>query len=162
MDELTKNKTNDRKDRDIDIGRLLHRIRARLIPICIVTLLVGLIAYYVNAHVFTPQYVSTTKIYVLARSNDGDDTVTTGELQAGELLTKDYEDIIKSRNVIERVIDRLGLEDADGSPQSYEHVLSSVEVATKSGRRILEINVTDPDPRQAQRIANAVRDVSAE
>ncbi len=64
----------------------------------------------VSRFVLTEQFESTTRIYVLNRQND--ETLTYTDVQLGTQLTKDFREIIKSRYVLEQVIDICGLQDA--------------------------------------------------
>ena len=110
--------------------------------------------YAVSRFVLTEQYESTTRIYVLNRQND--DTLTYTDVQLGTQLTKDFREIIKSRYVLEQVIDICGLADSSGS------LGSRVSVDTQTDTRIVTITVTDTDPARAQYIANELREAAAE
>lgn len=131
-------------------GLMLHRLW--LIILC--ALAVGAIGYAVSRFVLTEQYESTTRIYVLNRQND--DTLTYTDVQLGTQLTKDFREIIKSRYVLEQVIDICGLEDTSAS------LASRVSVDTQSDTRIVTITVMDTNPAMAQYIANELREAAAE
>lgn len=131
-------------------GLMLHRLW--LIILCAVA--VGAAAYAVSRYVLTEEYQSTTRIYVLNRQND--DTLTYSDVQLGTQLTKDFTQIIKSRYVLEQVIEVCGLQDTSGS------LASRVSVDTQSDTRIIAITVTDKDPAMAQYIADELREAAAE
>ena len=131
-------------------GLMLHRLW--LIILCAVA--AGAVGYAVSRFVLTEQYESTTRIYVLNRQND--DTLTYTDVQLGTQLTKDFREIIKSRYVLEQVIDICGLADSSGS------LGSRVSVDTQTDTRIVTITVTDTDPARAQYIANELREAAAE
>ncbi len=101
----------------------------------------------------TPQYQSATTIFVLSKQNA--DKLSSSDFQVSTHLTKDYARIIKSRDVAEQVIDQLGLEISAGSVQG------KISVETDDDTRIVTIVVKDPDPVMAQRMAEAVRVISA-
>ncbi len=128
-------------------GLMLHRLW--LIILCAVAA-----GYAVSRFVLTEEYESTTRIYVLNRQND--DTLTYTDVQLGTQLTKDFREIIKSRYVLEQVIDICGLADSSGS------LASRVSVDTQTDTRIVTITVTDTDPARAQYIANELREAAAE
>ena len=130
-------------------GLMLHRLW--LIILCAVV--VGAAAFGVSRYVLTEEFQSTTRIYVLNRQND--DTLTYSDVQLGTQLTKDFTQIIKSRYVLEQVIESCGLQDTSGS------LSSRVNVDTQSDTRIVTITVTDPDPAMAQYIANELREAAA-
>ena len=101
----------------------------------------------------TPQYQSTTKMYVLSMQDNN--TITQQDMQTSLSLTKDYAELIKSRTVTEGVIAQLNLD------LTHEQLLGKVSVDSATDTRILSITVTDPDPYEACKIANAIRDVAA-
>ena len=93
-------------------------------------------------------------MYVLAKESS--DTVTSSDLQASTLMTKDYAELIQSRQVTETVIAQLGLD------MSHEDLLGKMEVTIATDTRVIKIAVRDPDPYQAAKIADAVREVASE
>lgn len=101
----------------------------------------------------TPQYQSSTTIFVLSKQND--DKVSSSDIQISTHLTNDYARIIKSRDVAEQVVDRLGLSISAAAVQG------KISVETEEDTRIVTIVVKDPDPVMAQRLADAIREVSA-
>ena len=131
-------------------GLMLHRLW--LIILCAVV--VGAAAFGVSRYVLTEKYESTTRIYVLNRQND--DTLTYSDVQLGTQLTKDFTQIIKSRYVLEQVIEICGIQDTSAS------LSSRVSVDTQSDTRIVSITVTDTDPAMAQYIANELREAAAQ
>ena len=57
----------------------------------------------------TPTYQSVTKIYILNKQDSSSTNVTYNDLQVGTQLVKDYSELIKSRFVLEAVIEQLDL-----------------------------------------------------
>ena len=70
-------------------------------------------------------------------------------------LTKDYPELIKSRFVLEAVINELSL------PFTYEGLNGMVSVSAPADTRVISITVTDADPVRAMDIANEVRETAA-
>ena len=103
----------------------------------------------------TPMYESTTRIFILNRNNNST-TVSYSDLQTSTQLTKNYTPLIKSRDVLERVIEKCGLE------QSYEGFASRVSVSTVGDTSLIAITVTDADPAMAQLLAKEVRILASE
>lgn len=101
----------------------------------------------------TPQYQSSTTIFVLNKQNE--DKLTSTDFQVSTHLTKDYARIIKSRDVAEQVVNRLGLSISAGAVQG------KITVETEDDTRIVTIAVKDPDPIMAQQLADAIREVSS-
>ena len=151
MDKKNPNSRN-KQNNEIDLleigGVLLHWTWL----ILLVALVFGIVSFCFSKFVLPEQFQSTTKVYVLNRSNNNyGETPTYSDLQAGSQLTKDYAEMITSRYVLEKVIGDLQL------PYEYETLKSKVTVSTQQDTRIIQITVTDEDPGTAQIIARKVR-----
>ena len=118
-------------------------------------LLAAVIGFVISMFILTPTYESTTKIYILNKSEST--TVTYSDVQMGTQLTKDYAELINSRYVLEEVIKILSL-----SEMEYRELLDKVSVHTPTDTRIVSITVTDTNPQQAMDIANCIREVAGE
>lgn len=134
---------------EIDLKELFFYLLEKAVYIVGAGMALAALALAVTVFLITPKYTSTTSMYVLNRQTS--ESVTNSDLQSSTYLTKDYIELIKSRTVVENVIADLELD------QTYENVLSSMEVSAKSDTRIISISVTDEDPYEARAIANAVR-----
>ena len=66
----------------------------------------------------------------------------------GRWLSKDCVELIKSRAVVEDVIEKLGLK------YSYEQLAGMIDVAVVEDTRVLEISAASTDPEEAMEIAN--------
>lgn len=139
---------------EIDLGEILGLLLHRLWIIILCGVICGGIGLAVSAFAITPQYESTTKIYILNKQNS--DTLTYSDAQLATQLTKDYEELVTSRTVLEAIIDTFYLED------TYEDMVKRVSVQNTSDTRIIAITVRDPDPILAQNICNGIRDAAAE
>ena len=126
--------------------------KAWLILLC--GIIAGAIGFCYSFFLITPQYQSTTKVYILSKQNG--DNVTYTDLQMGTQLTKDYKVLITSRDVLEEVIENCELDEKDKS------LADRVTVENISDTRIIAITVEDPDPAMSQTLANEIRDVAAD
>ena len=140
---------------EIDLLELLRVLWSKIGYVILAALALGLLMVLVSKVLMKPQYESTTKMYVLSRQ-DSSNTVTSGDLQASSLLTKDYAELIQSRQVAETVIAQLNLE------LTYEEFLKKITVTTQNDTRILSITVKDEDPYVASQIADAIRVAAAD
>ena len=148
----TTQQNND--EMEIDLLELFHVLWSKALVILLSTAAVGLAAMLVTQVFLTPQYQSTTKMYILTQQNN--ETVTSSDLQASEQLTQDCAAMIQSRQVAESVISQLGLD------ISAEELLSKVTVTTSTNTRIITIDVQDEDPYLACETANALRTIAAD
>lgn len=149
---MQENKKDDVIEIDLEeiFGLILHRLW--LILLC--GAIGAVLAFLVSAFLIAPKYESTTGIYVMSRQ-DGN-KLSYSDTQLSTQLTKDYEELISSRYVLETVIDRCGLE------EEYERLLDRVTIQNASDTRIIYITVKDTDPERAQYIANSIREVASE
>lgn len=146
---------------EIDLSELFGVLWSHALQIVLTGAVVALAAYLAIFFLIPKQYVSYTKLYVLAKSGDANN-VTTSELQAGTLLTSDYVELVKSRKVTETVITQLGLKDPKGNYISSTSLANKISASVKDGTRVLTISVKDRDPYRAHDIAEAVRVAAAE
>lgn len=124
--------------------------------LAIAGLVAAAIAFSYSAFILTPMYSSTTKVYILSKQGNDDSKITYSDTQLANQLTKDFKEMIKSRTVVERVISELNLS------ESYNSLAGRISVSNATDTRVVGITVKDADPKRAQMLANAIRDVSAE
>ena len=137
---------------EIDVLSLLRTIWRKKFLILLTAILTTGLAFAYSAFLATPQYDSTTRLYVVNQSSDNGAVITNQDLQAGSFLVKDYKEIILSQDVLKNVTTTLGITD-----DIKEKITVNIPVDT----RILSISVRDSDPNQAATIANTLRDEAA-
>lgn len=140
---------------EFDLLEIVHILFGRFWIILCAGFVTALICFAISAYVLAPVYESTTKIYILNKTDNT--AVTYTDVQMGTQLTKDYAELINSRYVLEKVIELLSLEDME-----YEDLMNKVSVNTPVDTRIVSITVEHTDPELAMRIANCVREVAGE
>ncbi|WP_218658758.1 Wzz/FepE/Etk N-terminal domain-containing protein, partial [Streptococcus suis] len=106
------------------------------------------LAFVYSSFLVTPQYDSTTRIYVVSQNVEAGAGLTNQELQAGTYLAKDYREIILSQDVLTQVATELNLK---------ESLKEKISVSIPVDTRIVSISVRDADPNEAARIANSLR-----
>ncbi len=146
---------NQREDViEIDLLEIFRLLLGNLWLIASVSLFFALGCFAVSKYVVAPYYESTTKIYILNKTEST--AVTYSDVQMGTQLTKDYAELINSRYVLEEVMQKLNLD------MEYEELLKVVRVSTPSDTRIVSITVEDVDPVEAMHMANCIREVASE
>ena len=113
------------------------------------------VGFVIAALFITPLYESSTGIYVMSKQNS--DTLSYSDTQLSSQLTKDYEELIQSRTVLEAVIANLNLID-----ETYEGLKDRINISNVKDTRIIYITVTDPNPEMARQIADCIREVAAQ
>lgn len=146
----------ENKEIAIDIVQLFKILWKKKIAIILTAILAGVLAFGVSSFVLTPEYSSTTRIYVVNRNQSENAGLTNQDLQAGSYLVKDYKEIILSQDVLEEVVSNLKLE------KTVRELSKKIQVTVPVDTRIVSITVKDSQPEEASRIANALREVAAE
>lgn len=139
-------------DDEIDLVWILQALLRKVWLIVAVAVVVacGMAGY--TKFAVRPTYSSTATILVLTKET----TLTSlTDLQIGSQLTKDYTVLIKSRPVLEEVIENLGLE------MSYKQLKGQIMIVNPEDTRILNITVTVNDPKQAKAIVDELAVVSS-
>ena len=139
---------------EIDLLELCGVLWSKIWLIISAGLFAALVCFAVSKFLIAPTYESTTKIYILNKSESA--AVTYSDVQLGTQLTKDYAELINSRYVLEEVIQKLSL------PVEYDELLKKVTVETPTDTRIVSITVRNTDPVTAMNTANCIREVASE
>lgn len=140
---------------EFDLLEIVHILFGRLWIVLGVGFVTALICFSVSAYVLAPVFESTTKIYILNKTDNS--AVTYTDVQMGTQLTKDYAELISSRYVLEKVVEELSLEDME-----YKDLMKKVSVNTPVDTRVVSITVEHTNPELAMRIANCIREVAGE
>lgn len=136
---------------EIDLREIFYLLKQKVALILSVTVIFGVAAGLYSYYMIDAQYSSTAKIYVMSKS---DTVLSFADLNLGSGLATDYVELIKSRPVMEEVIENLKLE------MSYDDLLGIVSITNPSDTRILNITVKYTDPLVAEKIANNIVKVS--
>src|SRR5215208_4960899 len=122
-------------------------LRRRWLSIVIITLLT--LASVSAATLMTPKaYTATTRL-LFAVAGDSLSSLAQGSSFVEKQMAS-YAEVATSPRVLDQVVDQLGLD------TTAAELADSIEATVPVDTVIIEVAVTDPDPRQAARIANAV------
>lgn len=138
---------------EIDLLGLMKYLLQKAWLMLLCGMVCAVIAAVVTNYYMTPMYTSRTSFYVMNRQ--ANDTITTSDISSSTSLTNDYVELIKSRSVIDTVIEDLNLD------MTYNQLLSSISVSVTSGTRVVKISIVHADPQMAANIADQVREVAA-
>ena len=153
--ELEQKRQFDPEDEiEIDLKEIFWIIKKKWWLIVLAAILGTGIAGAYSYFMISPTYSSTSLIYIDGGSGSLSGAISSlSELQIGAALTKDYAVIIKSRPVLEEVIENLGLE------TTYQNLSNLINITTPDDTRMLRITVTAGDPQTAMRIVNELDEV---
>ena len=148
MNQLTNQTGQSGNEMEIDLLDLLGYYLNRL-PFLIAALIIGALAAGLYTHFLVPdRYTATAKMYMVSASSDT--VVNLSDLNLGTSLSNDYVELMKSRPVMEAVIEKLELD------YSYGQLLSMISLSVINNTRIIAISATSQDPQEAMNIANQV------
>jgi len=145
------NSQNTNDEIEIDLLELFYVLRSKLLVIILSTLVAATAVGLFSKFLISPTYASTTKMYILSMSTS---ITSFADIQIGNSLTQDYMELIKSRPVVQEVIDNLNLD------VTYQDMLKKVTITNPSDTRILCITVEDHDPVLAKEIVDEFASVS--
>ena len=111
-------------------------------------LLGALLAGLITQFAITPKYTATAKMYMVSSSSQS--VVDLTDLNIGQSISGDYVELLKTRPIIEGVIEELSL------PYSYNELVGMLNLSVVNTTRIIQIDVTSTDPQEAMNIANAL------
>lgn len=137
----------------IDLLELFNELLRHIWVILLATVAAGAIALVVLLNFVTPQYESSALMIVNTRQ-DSSANVTNDQLTSAVKLVDTYSIIIKSRTVLQQVIDNLNL------VIDYDALYDRVEVTDVNSTQVLKISVQDPNPAAAQVICDEISKVA--
>lgn len=132
---------------EIDLLELLYALKQRWWAILLALLIGGGAAGLYTKKMIAPIYQSTSMVYVLSKETT---LASLADLQIGSQLTKDYSVIVKSRPVLQEVIEKQNL---DMTPEELSKMIT---LDNPQDTRILSITVSDIDPLRAKAIVDEV------
>lgn len=138
---------------EIDIGRIFHSIMERIWRVIIVSVLCAAMVFGYTYYFVTPQYQADAMFYVNNNSfsvGDAALSITNGDLVTSRGLVDSYIVILKTRETLNEVIDYAGAD------LSYSQVSGMISASAVDETEIFRVTVTNPDPKQAEEIANAI------
>lgn len=136
---------------EIDLVDLFYALLNK-IKVVIMCMIIGVLTAGGVTNIFiTPQYEASSMIYILGNTAN----ISGMNLQLSQQLTVDFEILAKSRPVINKAIDKMGVD------YTYEEVVDMVEVENPTDSSILRMTATSPDPQEAADLANAMADATA-
>ena len=146
MDQQTNSRVETDQTMEIDLIDLFGYYMNHL-PLLIAAVVAGALIVGVSSIRFIPKrYTATSRMYMISASSDS--VVDLSDLNIGASLSNDYVELMKSRPVLEDVINRLGL------AYTYDQLSSMISLNVVSNTRIVRISVTSTDPEEAMSIAN--------
>ncbi len=144
-------------DGELDLLELVHIVLKRKWIIVATTIFATVVSILLTMFAITPMYESNTTLMVNSSKGSSIGDLATGfdlgSINLSQKLVVTYSEIVKSRIVLESVIDRMSLD------MTYGGLLRSITSSPVGSTEILKISVKNTDPEQAAKIANTISDV---
>ncbi len=141
---------------EIDLIEIFMMLLRWAWAIALAALVGALITFCYSNFFITPTYESTTRIFMLDQQTTNT-SLTVSDLNLGTQLTNNYKEMIKSRTVVESVINTFEL---DTTYESF--VKNNIAISSPTNTSILNITITDTDPLRAKEMADELCTVFAE
>ena len=141
---------------EIDLWHLLQVLWHRLWAIILSAAVFGAGAFMIAYFLITPLYKSSALLYVNNSSFSLGGTsfsISSSELSAAQSLVNTYTVILNARTTLNEVIEEANLD------CSYEELKNMISAEAINGTEIFSVTVTNPDPKEAKRIANIIADI---
>lgn len=135
---------------EIDLKEVFNYYKSKIAWIIIAVLLVIAIGNVYRIMTRKPLYRSDTSIVLVSSNQNGSNL---SELQVNKNLVTTYSEIIKSRKVLNPVIENLDLD------YSYGTLKNNVSVAAVTNTEIIKISVSDRSAKKAAKIADEIASV---
>lgn len=137
---------------EFNIAEFLKYYMSKIIIVVLCVLLGLLASWYYTVKVQVAMYKSETSI-VLANQNTD---ITVNDVSLNKNLLPTYREIIKSRSILEKVINNLTLD------LTVEELNKKISVKSQNDAEIIIVSVKDEDSKLAQTIANEIAKIFKE
>lgn len=136
---------------EIDLTELFLYFKSKIALIIGITFLILLLGNLYAIFLRVPVYKSSSTI-VIASNNNNVSTIQT-DITVNQKLVGTYKEIVKSRSVVDKVIDDLDLD------YTYEQLSNNIVVSAVENTEVLKISVLDKDATKAKKITSTLSDV---
>lgn len=140
---------------ELDLRQLFNMFWSRKVPIILIVLIFISIGIIYTIGFTAPKYTSYTTL-VLASSNNNTNTITSTDISVNSKLVATYSELIKTKNVIRKVVSNLGIN------ISEEEIRNNIAVTSVSNTELIKISVTNSNANTAAKVANEVARVFGE
>ena len=147
---------NKEKEIEVDLGKVFHMLRKRIIFIILGTLITAVLAGCITEFFISPKYSTSCTLYVYSNSDrvSTDSSIASGEITASQQLVNTYIVVLESDTVMDAVIKELGLNVTSSQLRS----LVSCEQINET--EIFRVTVTTQNAALSADIANAIADIA--
>lgn len=140
---VKRNRVDD--ETEIDLSEIFYLLWTHIVQIVGLFVAGAVVVFLLTFFLVTPKYTATARMYITSGSNS---VVDLSSLQVSTQLKADYQELIKSDNILQDVIDNLSLD------EDVDTLKGQVAVTNPSDTRILNISITTDNAQLSADIAN--------
>lgn len=134
---------------EIDLKELFDFIKNKIGLLVVIAVSICLLGCVYGLFIQKPMYQSYTTIILGSNENTSSQTITQNDITINKNLVDTYAEIVKSKRVLNQVIEALNLN------ISYEDLANQITVSAVNNTEIIKITVTDSNSKRAKNIANS-------
>ena len=138
----------------IDLKDLFDYYKSKMGVVILFITLVGILGCLYGLFIQKPMYKSSTSIILISEAKDNSQ-LTYNDVSVNQNLVSTYSEIVKSKRILNQVINNLKLD------YSYGALSNNIEVSSVTGTQIIKITVTDENSKTAMKVANEIGKVFA-
>ncbi len=150
---MSKNKAN-KETIEIDLKRIWDAVLSKMWLVILVPVICAALTLLGTIYLITPQYQSSAMFYVnnssLSVGGDASLTIDSGDIVASKNLVDTYIVILNSRTCLNDVIDYADLK------YTTDELEAMITASSVNSTEVFEVVITGPDPKEAEKIANAI------
>lgn len=138
---------------EINLAELFRFLLSKIKFIILISILSVVLCLFYITFLLTPMYHSSTTLILVGNNENQNLSLVQSEVNLNQNLVTTYSEIVKSRSVLNQVIEVLGLS------CSAEELSGRIYVTSIEDTEIIKIQVSDEDNATARKIASATSDV---
>ncbi|WP_432662611.1 Wzz/FepE/Etk N-terminal domain-containing protein [Wukongibacter baidiensis] len=142
----------EKRGYEMDLRQCFKIIRKRIWIIALVTIISVAVGAILSYFVLQPEYETYTTL-IVNKPNSHEPVIQYSDVLLSQKLVKTYGEIIKSRKISKKVIENLSLN------ITSQQLAQKITVTPVKDTEIVQIKVTDTNPKTAKEIANELADV---
>ncbi|WP_238915439.1 Wzz/FepE/Etk N-terminal domain-containing protein [Clostridium sp. YIM B02555] len=135
----------------IRIEELIKILKKRWKMIVSITIISTIFSVFMSFYMISPKYEASTKVFI-GKENSKDAKYSDNDVNMYQKLLKTYVEVISTNNLVEKAIDKEGLD------ITSEEVLKGLTVAPRADTQILEIKYISEDRILAKDVVDSITD----
>lgn len=137
---------------EIDFKRIFENFKQRVVLIAFIIFLTCTVVIGYTIFLEKPYYKATSTLVLtgVSSNNSSNDAITANDLTINSKLVSTYQEIIKSKKVLNQVINDLNLD------VTTDELAKMISVSAVNDTEIISITVTNRNPQACSKIANKV------